>query len=157
MAQWKGTWLVSMRMQVWFLASCSAARSCGEGWRYGSNLVLLWLWCRPAAVTLIRPLALELSYAMWVALKSPKKGNLFNHMNKLHDPNDIDVFNRVPKAYLEGAAWDSYIEEAPGATMSSEGWNQGLWTFNVQQDYWFFLNCRVIWDHLRVDYREWKG
>ena len=30
----------------------------------------LWLWCRPAAVSLIQPLAWELPYAMGVALKS---------------------------------------------------------------------------------------
>ena len=32
-------------------------------------LVLLWLWHRPPAVALIQPLALELPYAMGVALK----------------------------------------------------------------------------------------
>ena len=35
--------------------------------------MLLWLWCRPAAVALIRPLAWEPLYAMGVALKRPKK------------------------------------------------------------------------------------
>jgi len=34
---------------------------------------LLWLWCRPAATVLIRPLAWELSYATRGALKSKKK------------------------------------------------------------------------------------
>ena len=33
---------------------------------------LLWLWCRPAAVALIRPLAWEPPYAMRVALKRQK-------------------------------------------------------------------------------------
>ena len=37
------------------------------------DLVLLWLWCRPAAVVPIRPLAWELPYALGVALKSKKK------------------------------------------------------------------------------------
>ena len=31
------------------------AVSCGVGHRRGSNLVLLWLWCRLAATALIRP------------------------------------------------------------------------------------------------------
>ena len=31
--------------------------SCGVGCRWGLNLVLLWLWCRPAAVGPIQPLA----------------------------------------------------------------------------------------------------
>ena len=35
--------------------------------------VLLWMWCRPAAVALIWPLAWELPYAAGVALKSVKK------------------------------------------------------------------------------------
>ena len=37
------------------------------------DLVLLWLWCRPAAVALIRPLVWELSYAEGAALKRHKK------------------------------------------------------------------------------------
>ena len=33
------------------------AFNCGVGHRQGSDLVLLWLWCRLAAAALIRPLA----------------------------------------------------------------------------------------------------
>ena len=39
--------------------------SCGVGCRYGLDLVLLWLWYRPAAIVL--------NYAMGVALKRQKK------------------------------------------------------------------------------------
>ena len=35
--------------------------------------MLLWLWCRPAAVALTGPLAWEPPYAMGVALKRKKK------------------------------------------------------------------------------------
>ena len=35
------------------------AMSCGVGCRRGSDLALLWLWCRLAATALIRPLAWE--------------------------------------------------------------------------------------------------
>jgi len=51
------------------------AVSCGVGRRCGLDLVLLCLWCRPAAIALIRPLAWELPYAVGVALKDkrPKK------------------------------------------------------------------------------------
>ena len=45
--------------------------SCGVGHRLGPDLALLWLWCRPAAVVLIRPL--ELPYATCVALKRKRK------------------------------------------------------------------------------------
>ena len=34
---------------------------------------LLWLWCRPAAAALIRPLAWEFTYAAGTALKSENK------------------------------------------------------------------------------------
>ena len=37
------------------------------------DLALLWLWCRPAAVAPIRPLAWEPPYAMGAALEKEKK------------------------------------------------------------------------------------
>ena len=43
--------------------------SCGVDRRHGSDLALLWLWYRPAATALIRPLAWEHPYAMGAALK----------------------------------------------------------------------------------------
>ena len=43
------------------------------GRRLDSDLMLLWLWCRPAAVAPTGPLAWEPSYAVGVALKSQKK------------------------------------------------------------------------------------
>ena len=43
------------------------------GHRLGSDLVWLWLWCRPAATAQIGPLAWELPYAVGVALGSKKK------------------------------------------------------------------------------------
>ena len=51
--------------------------SCGVGHRSGSDLVLLRLWRRPAAVALIIPLAWEPPHTMGVALKKIKdKKNL---------------------------------------------------------------------------------
>jgi len=44
----------------------------GVGRRCSSDLVLLWLWRRLAAVALIRPLAWEPPYAAGVALKRQK-------------------------------------------------------------------------------------
>ena len=46
--------------------------SCGIGRRRGSDLALLWLWCRPMATAPIGPLAWEPPYAMGVALKRQK-------------------------------------------------------------------------------------
>ena len=59
MVQWKRIRLVSMRTQVRSLASLSGLRTrhCCE------------LWCRLAAIALIRPLAWELQYAAGAAFK----------------------------------------------------------------------------------------
>ena len=46
--------------------------SCGVGRRRGLDLALLWLWHRPAAKALIRPLAREIPYAVVTALKKTK-------------------------------------------------------------------------------------
>ena len=64
-----------MRRQALSLALISGLRiwcfpelSCVVGCRDGLDLVLLWLWCRPVATALIRPLAWEPPYAMGGAL-----------------------------------------------------------------------------------------
>ena len=46
-----------------------AAVSCGVGHRHGSDLVLLQLWPRPAAVATIQPLAWKFPYATSMAVK----------------------------------------------------------------------------------------
>ena len=48
--------------------SCGVGHRCGAGHRQGSDLVLLW--CRPAAVAPIRPLAWDPPYASGVAKKA---------------------------------------------------------------------------------------
>ena len=47
--------------------------SFGVGGRCGLDLALLWLWRRPAATALIRPLAWKSPYAAGAALKSKRK------------------------------------------------------------------------------------
>ena len=42
--------------------------SCAAGHRCGSDLALLWLWCKPVAEPWIQPLAWEASYATCAAL-----------------------------------------------------------------------------------------
>ena len=49
------------------------AKSCGVHHRRSSDLALVWLWCRPAAVAPIQPLAWELPYPAPAALKKEKK------------------------------------------------------------------------------------
>ena len=69
-----------MRWQVWALALLCGLRiwhavscGCGVGCRHGLDLMLLWLWCRLAAVAPIGPLAWEPPHATDVALKKKKK------------------------------------------------------------------------------------
>ena len=47
--------------------------SCGVGCRRGSDTELLWLWCRPAATALVRPLVWEPPYAAGVAQEMAKR------------------------------------------------------------------------------------
>ena len=54
--------------------------SCGVGHRQGPDPVLLWLWCRLAAVAPIGPLAWERSYAAGAALKRQKKKKFFQNL-----------------------------------------------------------------------------
>ena len=78
MSQWKRILLGTMRLWVRFLVLLSGLRirHCCELWytgcRCSSDPALLWLWCRLAAVALLRPLAWELPYAVCAALKSKK-------------------------------------------------------------------------------------
>ena len=64
------------------------ALPCGVGHRRGSDLVLLWLWCRPAATALIRPLVWEPLCAAGAALKKPKNKNK-NKPQNTHKPRGI--------------------------------------------------------------------
>ena len=50
--------------------------SCGVRCRLGSDLALLWLWCRLAATVLIQTLAWEPPYAAGAALKGKKNNAL---------------------------------------------------------------------------------
>ena len=49
------------------------AVSCSIGHRHGSDLTLLWLWCRLVAAAAIEPPDCEPPYAVGAALKSKKK------------------------------------------------------------------------------------
>ena len=58
------------------------AVSCGVGRRRGSDPALLWLWRRPAATALIRPLAWEPPYAVEAAQRNSKKTKQKTKQNK---------------------------------------------------------------------------
>ena len=55
--------------------------SCGVGLKCGSDLVLLWLWCRPAGTAPIRRLAWESPYGVG-ALKK-KKDKISHHLHSI--------------------------------------------------------------------------
>ena len=68
-----------MKMQVrslallkWVKGSSIAVSFVTVGHRLGSDLALLWLWCRLAAIAPIGPLAWEPPCAMGAALKGQK-------------------------------------------------------------------------------------
>ena len=77
-----------MRMWVRLLASLGGLRiqccmSYGVGCRCGTDLALLWLWCRPAAAAPVGPLAWELTHAAGAALKSKKEKTKTKHKKNL--------------------------------------------------------------------------
>ena len=76
-AQWLTNLTSNHRLQVGSLASLTGLRidvalSCGVGHRLSLDPELLWLWCRPAIVAPIQPLAWEPPYAVGAALKRQK-------------------------------------------------------------------------------------
>ena len=71
--------------------------SYGVGHRHGSDLALLWLWCRPEAVALIQPVAWEPPYAMSAALKRKKK-KLNYHFKSTK--TELDVARNIPNPDL---------------------------------------------------------
>ena len=79
----------------------------GAGYRRGLDLALLWLWCRPAAAALIRPLAWEPPYAAGAALKSKtnkkplrQHETLYNKHN--HHKNQTTHDNHLSLGYTPG-------------------------------------------------------
>ena len=62
---------------------------CGVGHRRGSDSVLPWLWCRPAAAALIQPMTQELPYAEGAALKKKKNQTFSDNKNDGKSPQRI--------------------------------------------------------------------
>ena len=83
--------------------------SCGVGRRCASDLVLLWLWCRPAATALIGPLAWELAYATGAALKTPKK--ISTQVEKCRDADLFPVLWEAGEEALGQSRMDGPVRE----------------------------------------------
>ena len=52
------------------------AVSCDVSCRHGSDPAFLWLWCKPAATALIRPLAWEPPYAVFKTATATTRGSI---------------------------------------------------------------------------------
>ena len=64
------------------------------GHRLGSDLALLWLWCRPAAAAPIRLVVWEPPYAAGVALKSKTKKQKLRSFD-ISKPGGPDIFSTI--------------------------------------------------------------
>ena len=103
-AQRKQIWLGTMRLRVSSLPSLSGLRilRCPELWcrfRRGSDLVLLWLWRRPVATVLIRPLAWEPPYDVGCSPKRQKDKK--NCKNKRQLFQDMEKNISLPAEFLD--------------------------------------------------------
>ena len=67
----------------------------GVGRRHSSDPLLLWLWCRLAAVALIQPLVWEIPYAA--------SGPLKKKTAKKIKIKSVCFFGFLPKDYISGA------------------------------------------------------
>ena len=86
--------------------------SCGVSSRHGWDPALLWLWRRPAATALIRPLARELPYATGAALEKTKKNRNNNNNNKkllglviITRLQDIELIYKSLHIYVPLSRW----------------------------------------------------
>ena len=70
--------------------------SCGIGRRRGSDLALLWLWCRLAAVASIRPLAWEPPYACGCGPKKQKEEEEKRNFIYFNDINNLNFAQVLP-------------------------------------------------------------
>ena len=119
---------------------CCRKVSCGVGHRHGSHLALLWLWCRPAAVALIRPLAWESPCAVGAALEKTKrqknkknlyfqfdKGSFLNFM-----PEFLEIFVFLFFVFVSFQATHVGANPSPGSDPL------------LQRQYWSLTHCATV-------------
>ena len=78
------------------------ATSCSVGCRCGSDLVLLWLWCRPVATDQIQPLAWEPPYAADWPLEDQKHRNKTKQKFKRYLEEKKKKLRRVASSFDVG-------------------------------------------------------
>ena len=74
--------------------------SCGVGHRRASDLALLRLWCKLAALARIRPLAWEPPYAAGLALKRQRQKKKKKKKVKTNQKNKSPTFSLVYQFYF---------------------------------------------------------
>ena len=90
----------------------SVAKSCGVGHRYGLDLVLLWLWCKPSAVAPFRLLAWELPYA---PAKKKKKKFFFFKKKRMCGPHWHNPIWKYSLSESSGSVRPCLIHTVPTA------------------------------------------
>ena len=89
--------------------------SCGVGHRHDSDPLLLWLWCRPMATVLIRPLAWESPYAAEAALEKAKRQKKKTTRVRIYFrdiPNWFDALEHLIKANAN-PPWKNKLPSRP--------------------------------------------
>ena len=91
--------------------------SCGVGRRCGSDLALLWLWCRPAATAPIQPLALGTSICHG---SGPRKGKKTKKKEKRRK-EILELFNPlILLKETEAQAFDQGVPKLEGGGLGGE-------------------------------------
>ena len=113
--------------------------SYGVGGRCGSDLVLLWLWCRPAATALIWPLAWELPNAMGAVLKSKIQCNTI--------PNE-KIATEIPMylfQWLKVKDWPYWVTKHEDVNQQEISYPAGgnVKCYTLQRTVWWFPNLSV--------------
>ena len=116
---------------------------CGVGRRHGSNLVLLWLWHRPAATARIGPLAWEPPCPAGATLKRHKTNKQKNNSHKLW-VNENRVFSQHI-VYHKNHLLTDYVNYKCGLfyTVGQVVWNSSF-TRYICGHGWFFLVCLCL-------------
>ena len=120
--------------------------SCGVGWRHGLDPALLWLWHRPAATSLIRPLAWEPLYAAGAALENAKrqKQKTKNKPLTLFRPLAVRV-TTWPKV-LQGLGWGFPCFLPHGVIISEENLGPAVGALCSFSSWTHYpLDLRLLW------------
>ena len=92
--------------------------SCGVGGRHSSDPALLWLWHRPAAIVLIRPLAWGPPYATGAVLKrqKTKKKKTVSWPTVYNNSKYLHSISYAPGIVLQSFTYNSFTPQNHSVT-----------------------------------------